>query len=99
MQCERVNTKEVGKKDGFLTLNMMKVPDNADRSNPRGQDKCKEHCLENCSSLVFAYEPGTRCMSWTRNSIDRQQLFSDRVDLYVRVAYSEVGELFLFCEN
>ncbi|KAM4113105.1 hypothetical protein ACJW30_05G193800 [Castanea mollissima] len=35
LQCERVNTSgEEGKKDGFLMLNMMKVPDNADWSSP-----------------------------------------------------------------
>ena len=100
LQCERVNTSgEEGKKDGFLTLNMMKVPDNADWSSPRDQDKCREKCLENCSCLAYAIEPGTGCMSWTRNLTDTQQFSTDGVDLYGRVTYSELGELFLFCEN
>ena len=34
------------------------------------------------------------CMSWTRSLIDTQKFSSGGVDLYIRVAYSELGELF-----
>ena len=45
MQCERVATGgEIGKMDGFLTLNMMKVPDSADSSFVLEPD-CKQQCL------------------------------------------------------
>ena len=34
-------------------------------------------------------------MSWTRSLIDIQKFSSGGVDLYIRVAYSELGELVL----
>ncbi|KAL0012597.1 hypothetical protein SO802_007705 [Lithocarpus litseifolius] len=92
--CERVNTSgEEGKKDRFLKLSMMKVPDNADWSSPRDQDKCREQCLENCSCIAYAYETGIGCMSWTNKLIDTQQFSSSGVDLYIRVAYSELNKV------
>ena len=95
MQCERVNTGvEEGKKDGFLKLNMMKVPDIAVWSSAT-EKKCGEQCLENCSCIAYAYETGVGCMSWTDKVIDAQQFSSLGVDLYIRVAYSELGKLFL----
>jgi hypothetical protein len=50
----------------------------------------------NCSCLAYAYETGIGCMSWARNLIDTQKFSRAGVDLYVRVASSELGELFLF---
>ena len=96
MQCERVNAGgDEGKKDGFLKLKMMKVPDIAAWSSAR-EDKCREQCLENCSCIGYAYETGFGCMSWTDKLIDTQQFSSSGVDLYIRVAYSELGKLSLF---
>ncbi|KAK7848573.1 g-type lectin s-receptor-like serine/threonine-protein kinase [Quercus suber] len=45
---------------------------------------------------TYAYDIGTGCMSWTRNLIDIQKFSSGGVDLYIRVAYSELGELFCY---
>ena len=96
MQCERVNTGvEEGKKDGFLKLNMMKVPDIAVWSSAF-ENNCREQCLESCSCIAYAYDTSIGCMSWTSKLIDTQQLSSSGVDLYIRVAYSELGKLFLF---
>ena len=96
LQCERVNAGgDEGKKDGFLKLKMMKVPDIAAWSSAR-EDKCREQCLENCSCIGYAYETGFGCMSWTDKLIDTQQFSSSGVDLYIRVAYSELGKLSLF---
>ena len=96
LQCERVNTGvEEGKKDGFLKLNMMKVPDIAVWSSAF-ENNCREQCLENCSCIAYAYDTGIGCMSWTNKLIDTQQFSSSGVDLYIRVAYSELGKLFLF---
>ena len=92
LQCERVNT---GKRDGFLKLKMMKVPDFADWSSAL-ENKCEEQCLENCSCIAYAFETGVGCMSWTEKLIDTQQFSISGVDLYIRVAYSELGKLYLF---
>jgi hypothetical protein len=96
LQCERVNNgSDGGKKDGFLKLTMMKVPDLADWSSAR-EEKCRNQCLENCSCVAYAFDSGIGCMPWTRSLIDLQKFSSGGVDLYVRLAYSELGELFLF---
>ena len=97
LQCERVNTTggEASKMDGFLKLKMMKVPDLAD-SSPALEDNCRQQCLKNCSCIAYAYDIGTGCMSWTRNLIDIQKFSNGGVDLYIRVAYSELGELFCY---
>ena len=97
LQCERVNTtgNEASKMDEFLKLKMMKVPDFADLS-PANEDYCRQQCLENCSCIAYAYDIGTGCMQWTRNLIDIQKFSSGGVDLYIRVAYSELGELFCY---
>ena len=96
MQYERVNTGGEGdKKDGFLKLKMMKVTDFADWSTAF-QNKCKEQCLENCSCIAYAYETGIGCMSWIDKQIDTKQLSSSGVELYIHLAYSEFGKLFIF---
>ncbi|KAK4587978.1 hypothetical protein RGQ29_019110 [Quercus rubra] len=93
LQCERVNTGgEEGKKDEFLKLKMMKVPDIAVWSSAT-EKKCGEQCLENCSCIAYAYETGVGCMSWTDKVIDAQQFSSLGVDLYIRVAYSELDKV------
>ncbi|KAK4587732.1 hypothetical protein RGQ29_018938 [Quercus rubra] len=90
LQCERVNTSSEGSKmDGFLKLNMMKVPDFADWSHYLEAD-CRQQCLENCSCIAYAYDTGIGCMSWTRSLIDAQKFSSAGVDLYVRLAYSDL---------
>ena len=81
--------------DGFLKLKTMKVPDFAD-SSPAHEDYCRLQCLENCSRIAYAYDSGTGCMSWTRSLIDIQKFSNGGVDLYIRVAHSELGELFYF---
>ncbi|KAF3974274.1 hypothetical protein CMV_002370 [Castanea mollissima] len=68
---------------------MMKVPDLTD-SSPAHEDYCRQQCLENCSCIAYAYDIGTGCMSWARSLIDTQKFSSGGVDLYIRVAYSEL---------
>ena len=95
MQCERVNTNsDANKMDGFLKLNMMKVPDFADSSSALDLHECSQQCLESCSCIAYAYETGIGCMSWNRSLIDTQEFSSKGSDLYIRVSYSELGELF-----
>ena len=97
MQCGKVNSTdgEASKMDGFLKQKMMKVPDFADWSAAH-EDECRQKCLQNCSCIAYAYDIGTGCMSWTRSLIDTLQFSSGGIDLYIRVAYSELGELFSF---
>jgi len=91
LQCERVNNKTTSKKeDGFLKLQMIKVPDFA-KGLTVTSDMCRSLCLENCSCLAYSHDDGIGCMSWTRNLRDIQQFQRGGLDLYVRVAYGELG--------
>ncbi|KAL2336839.1 hypothetical protein Fmac_011285 [Flemingia macrophylla] len=94
LKCERVkeqNTNLDLKEDGFWEMKMVKVPDFPERS-PVTPDICRSQCLENCSCVAYSHDADIGCISWTRNLLDIQQLSSDGLDLYVRVAHSELGK-------
>ncbi|RDY00158.1 G-type lectin S-receptor-like serine/threonine-protein kinase, partial [Mucuna pruriens] len=92
LQCERVKNQNSSidtKEDGFLTLQMVKVPDFPEGS-PVTSDICRSQCLENCSCVAYSHDHGIGCMTWTGNLLDIQQFSSGGLDLYVRVAYTEL---------
>ncbi|XVF18254.1 hypothetical protein REPUB_Repub11eG0005200 [Reevesia pubescens] len=84
------NGSEVGQEDGFLKLEMMKVPAFPDWSSERNGN-CEDQCLQNGSCLAYAYDIGIGCMLWSGNLIDMQKFSSGGVDLYIRLASSELG--------
>ncbi|KAL2932323.1 hypothetical protein RDABS01_037733 [Bienertia sinuspersici] len=86
LQCN--NT--AGKADKFLWLKHMKVPDYAQWISTANQDDCGRKCLENCSCLAYAYYSGIGCMIWNQSLIDIQQFSGDGVDLFIRLAHSEL---------
>ncbi|KAF8411258.1 hypothetical protein HHK36_003805 [Tetracentron sinense] len=91
--CERNNgSREEGKQDGFLKLEMMKVPDSAIWLSGEDEFYCGQQCLRNCSCIAFAYESGIGCMSWSGDLIDIQKFSVGGVDLHIRVAYSELDK-------
>ncbi|KAF7842197.1 G-type lectin S-receptor-like serine/threonine-protein kinase [Senna tora] len=77
--------------DGFLKLEMMKVPDFAERLNV-GEDKCRAMCLRKCSCLAYAYDTAIGCMFWSGDLIDIQKFPYGGVDLYIRLPNSDLGE-------
>ncbi|KAJ1375127.1 S-locus-specific glycoprotein/EP1, partial [Sesbania bispinosa] len=79
------------RKDGFLKLQNMKVPDFVERLAASLESECRDQCLENCSCVAYAYESGIGCMVWSGDLIDIQRFSSGGgVDLYIRVAPSEL---------
>ena len=72
---------------------MMKVPAFAEWSSAF-EDKCRDQCLNNCSCMGYAYDAGIGCMSWSGNLIDIQKFSPEGIDLYIRVASSELGKFF-----
>lgn len=93
LQCERVINKATNRKeDGFLKLQMVKVPNFAEGLIVT-LDICRSLCLENCSCLAYSHDAGIGCMSWTASLLDIQQLQIGGLDLYVRVTYAELGML------
>ncbi|KAK7256018.1 hypothetical protein RIF29_29449 [Crotalaria pallida] len=94
LQCERANNQNTSlddKADGFLKLQMIKVPDLAERSSVT-LDTCRNQCLQNCSCNAYAYDNSIGCMSWNEILIDIQKFSSGGTDLYIRVAYTELGK-------
>ncbi|XP_038711033.1 uncharacterized protein LOC120005473 [Tripterygium wilfordii] len=100
LQCERINSGlQEGKEDGFLKLEYVKVPDFAQWSSNQ-ENECKQECSKNCSCAAYAFDSGIGCMSWSGNLIDMKQYipnvdlwgnYENVVDLYIRLAYSELG--------
>ncbi|XP_058736911.1 G-type lectin S-receptor-like serine/threonine-protein kinase At1g11300 isoform X1 [Vicia villosa] len=92
--CERDRNQNViadDKADGFLKLQMVKVPDFADGSSLTvSSDTCRSRCLENCSCVSYSYDDDIGCISWTGNLIDIRQFSSGGLDLYIRVAQAEL---------
>uniref|UniRef100_A0A7N0UJ32 Receptor-like serine/threonine-protein kinase n=1 Tax=Kalanchoe fedtschenkoi TaxID=63787 RepID=A0A7N0UJ32_KALFE len=92
--CERMNGSYVGKsgeEDGFLRLQMMKVPDFSQWKYISEED-CRPLCFGNCSCLAYAFHSGIGCMTWSRELVDIQKFSGDGTSLYLRVAHSELGK-------
>ncbi|CAJ2670178.1 unnamed protein product [Trifolium pratense] len=90
LQCERViNKTTTTKKDGFLKLHAVKVPDFGEGLAVT-PDICRSLCLENCSCTAYSNDAGIGCMSWTGNLIDIEQLQIGGLDLYFRVSHAEL---------
>ncbi|XVF42895.1 hypothetical protein PTKIN_Ptkin01aG0402600 [Pterospermum kingtungense] len=89
LQCERVNS--TGKEDGFVKLERAKLPDFAEWS-PALEDNCRDQCLNNRSCLAYAHDPGIGCMSWTQNLVDIQKFSTGGINLYIRLAHSELDK-------
>ncbi|XP_042944116.1 G-type lectin S-receptor-like serine/threonine-protein kinase At1g11300 isoform X3 [Carya illinoinensis] len=94
LQCMRINTGgQEGKKDGFSKVKMMQTPSLANWSSVYlVEDECRYGCLEDCSCLGYAYVTGIGCMVWTRDLIDLRKVPGGGVDLYVRLAYSDLDK-------
>ena len=98
-KCERMKngSEGVGQEDDFLKLGMMKVPDFAERLDVE-ESQCGSRCLQNCSCLAHAFDAGIGCMYWITDMIDLQQFSSGGVDLFIRLAHSELSTLF-YCSS
>ncbi|KAJ4895614.1 G-type lectin S-receptor-like serine/threonine-protein kinase [Raphanus sativus] len=94
LRCERQrdvssNGGGGGKGDGFLKLQKMKVPINAEQSLANVQ-ACPKQCSDNCSCTAYAYDRGIGCMLWSGDLVDMQSFLGSGIDLYIRVAHSEL---------
>ncbi|KAL2589198.1 hypothetical protein GLYMA_13G248700v4 [Glycine max] len=86
LQCKRSGAS---KEDGFVKLQMSKVPDFAHQSSV-SVDTCRTECLNNCSCTAYAYDAAIGCMSWSGELIDIVRFSRGGVDLYIRQAHSEL---------
>ncbi|KZV55195.1 hypothetical protein F511_12782 [Dorcoceras hygrometricum] len=92
LQCDPSNNSngKEGNGDGFLKLQFMKVPDFAEQFSSRQVDECRDRCSSNCSCIAYAHDPTIGCMFWSENLVDIQEFAGVGVDLYIRLAKSEL---------
>ncbi|KAL5730712.1 non-specific serine/threonine protein kinase [Ranunculus cassubicifolius] len=91
--CERNNTIEgEGKGDAFFKYERMKVPDFVNWIPAGNLEQCKQTCLMNCSCTAYSFVGGIGCMSWFGNLLDTNMFSTGSVDLYIRVASSELDK-------
>ncbi|KAL8512035.1 hypothetical protein ACS0TY_018482 [Phlomoides rotata] len=78
--------------DGFVKLGGVKPPDRLELFVELEQD-CRLLCLGNCSCQGYAYSAGIGCMQWAGTTLIDVHKLSDGagVDLYIRLAHSELG--------
>ncbi|WMV17945.1 hypothetical protein MTR67_011330 [Solanum verrucosum] len=84
------NATKGSESDNFLQLTEMKLPDHYTYFYVYDAQSCKEWCLNNCSCAAYAYPDRINCMVWTSELVDVQQFPYDGVDLFLRLAYSEL---------
>ncbi|PON45409.1 S-receptor-like serine/threonine-protein kinase [Trema orientale] len=81
---------EEGKKDGFLKMGMMKLPDFHEYLSFASADDCNIWCMNNCSCIAYAYVNGIGCLVWSKALIDIQEFSIGGQDLFLRVADAEL---------
>ncbi|CAM8911944.1 unnamed protein product [Rhodiola kirilowii] len=94
LKCDRTSNgsgQASGEDDGFLKLQRVKVPDHTEWW-PDSEEYCRSLCLKNCSCTAYSYDDGIACMIWRGGLIDVQEFAAGGTDLYLRVAYSELGK-------
>ena len=93
--CSRRTPLQCGSRtenqDKFLKLQNMKVPDHAEWLTLNDEGDCQRWCQAQCSCLAFAYYLGIGCMTWNRTLIDIQEFNTTAVDLFIRLAHSELA--------
>ncbi|XP_074267260.1 G-type lectin S-receptor-like serine/threonine-protein kinase At1g11300 [Silene latifolia] len=85
LQCGKGSTQ-----DGFLLMDTVKLPDLEEWLSVLNQNDCRNQCLENCSCTAYAYDVGAGCMYWSKHLIDIQEFSSGGINLYLRLASSEL---------
>ncbi|PON75042.1 Tyrosine-protein kinase [Parasponia andersonii] len=80
------------KKDGFLKMGMMKLPDFHEYLSFASADDCNIWCMNNCSCIAYAYVNGIGCLVWSKAPIDIQEFSIGGQDLFLRFADAEPGE-------
>ncbi|CAJ2648772.1 unnamed protein product [Trifolium pratense] len=78
-----------GEGDGFMKLEMTKVPDFVQQSF-LSIDACRTQCLNDCNCTAYGFDDGIQCLTWSGNLIDIVRFSGGGIDLYIRVANSEL---------
>ncbi|XP_062175920.1 receptor-like serine/threonine-protein kinase SD1-8 isoform X2 [Alnus glutinosa] len=89
LQCEN-NTYANGKKDWFMKIPILRLPDNSKAST--SATNCEVACMNNCYCTAYAYNSSGYCVIWEAALLNVQQL-SDGGEIgnniYLRLAADE----------
>ncbi|OMO99841.1 S-locus glycoprotein [Corchorus capsularis] len=108
LQCDKINASlassdgDHNKPDGFLKLSGVKLPDLSQYHKPREiteegtEESCRVWCLNNCSCMAYGFVTGIGCMFWTGDLMDVQSFSYGGEDLFIRVAYAELGTIYIY---
>ncbi|GAB4841100.1 hypothetical protein Ancab_039673 [Ancistrocladus abbreviatus] len=97
--CMRRTLLDCRNGDGFIKYSHVKVPNTMQSwfNSSMTLVECEKLCLHNCSCSAYSNTDvragGSGCLLWFGDLIDIRVFDSDGVDLYVRVASSEIGKL------
>uniref|UniRef100_A0A2N9H5Z0 non-specific serine/threonine protein kinase n=1 Tax=Fagus sylvatica TaxID=28930 RepID=A0A2N9H5Z0_FAGSY len=97
--CVRRTPLECQRKDGFLKLGRVKLPDLLEfwLNKSMSTEECKAECLKNCSCTAYANSDitggGNGCLIWFGDLIDIRGYNQENPgqDLYIRLAASELS--------
>ncbi|MCD9645418.1 hypothetical protein HAX54_034301 [Datura stramonium] len=95
LECRGNNSvlkSDGGKKDGFLEIERIKLPDYADSPFIEDLDECKNKCLDDCSCTAYAFVSAINCMIWSGDLVDLEQFKEGGNTLYIRLAHSELDK-------
>ncbi|KAI5660736.1 hypothetical protein M9H77_20059 [Catharanthus roseus] len=92
LQCENNSTINRGRRDKFLVMHQMRLPENSEAVVKVGNvGECESACLSNCSCTAYAYESNS-CSLWNSELLNLQQLSAQDGSgrtLYLKLAASE----------
>nr|XP_043620381.1 uncharacterized protein LOC122592255 [Erigeron canadensis] len=80
------------KPDEFQILRGVKLPDHYHYFQSMDSDACKRWCLDNCSCKAYTFVTGIHCMAWTEDLVDIKQFLSGDQNLFLRLAFAEIGK-------
>ncbi|KAJ8630834.1 hypothetical protein MRB53_024157 [Persea americana] len=89
LKCEK-NGNGSWKRDGFLKMEKIKVPDLPVSLAVGSLTECEEKCQKNCSCVAYAYDNMIGCMIWGGDLMDIQQSAKGGVDFNIRLPASEL---------
>ncbi|CAI0467909.1 unnamed protein product [Linum tenue] len=93
--CIRRTELLCGKRDGFLKLSGVNVPDSSEFMRVWDDGECSRQCLNNCSCTAYSFVNGIGCLMWKGKVVDLQVLPFAGQDFYLRLASTELGECHL----
>lgn len=96
--CIRKTQLACGNGDGFVKYSGLKLPDtqNSWFNQSLSHEECKSFCSKNCSCTAYAgldvRKGRIGCMLWFNELLDIRDYSANGLDLYVKVAASELGK-------